>query len=109
MSTQSFPPVEDRLAHDQVLGREDRDLAVGERHPAAGLGGRIVEGVVGEEEVDGGVVPHHPDLAIPLHQVGRAHLVDVDAERAEGTGHLLEAGAGTKTLTSMSIVARGSP
>jgi len=44
-------PVERRLAHQQVLGRQDRDGRVGEGDDLPS-GGGVVKGVVGEEEVD---------------------------------------------------------
>ena len=104
MSTQSLPAVEHRLARHEVLGGEDRDLDR-RRAPSAGLGRGVVERVVGEEQVDGRVVP--PDLCLAIACDERPPLRRRrDAERASGATTSSKRSAGTNTFRSMSIVAR---
>ena len=70
MSTQSLPRLNTALHAMRCSGDEDRDLDIGEGHRSAAVGGGIVERVVGEEQVDGRVVPPDPRLAIACDERG---------------------------------------
>jgi len=71
------------------------------------LGG-VVEGVVGEEQVDGRAVPHDPGLAIVPHQRLDLGVVGGDTELDERRGHNRESLGADEHVESMSTVARGS-
>ena len=63
--------VEHRLAHDEVLRSEDRDRVGAERHRTAVLAHRLVERVVGEEQVDRRASPPAADLSLARGRSGR--------------------------------------
>jgi hypothetical protein len=73
---------------DQVFGGEHGDLGVvAEGHGASALHARVVECVIGEEEVDRGVFPVQPDLAVVANPSEGLLAARVDAEALQDVQH----------------------
>jgi len=72
-----------------MFSREYRDAGPREGNHAPGSCGGLMERVVGEEEIDGGVSPHHARLTISLNEPGR-FLGERDAQAGERAADLRE-------------------
>ena len=99
-------PVEDHLAHDEVLRTEDRDRGVAEVDAPNAVGHRVVYFVVREEQVDRRGPPLDAHLSVGLD----AAAGSIDASNPSGSSACVTsvcASGFTNTLQSMSMVARG--
>ena len=75
--------VEHRFAHHEMLRSEDRDRVGTERHRLRARAHRLVERVVGEEQVDRRAAPTATDLSLALGQrSGQRGGVDTEGARA---------------------------
>jgi hypothetical protein len=69
MSTQCFARLKTTLPHDEVLWREHIDRRTGKWHGTPRSLSRVVEGVVGEEQVDRNVVSVEFESEAPLRRL----------------------------------------
>ena len=87
-----FLAVEHRLVRDQIFGGEDVDRIAVEIHAPAAFERALVQRIVGEEQIDRGLLPEHSHLLVARDALQELRVVRRRTQRAEHREHALRFG-----------------